>query len=169
MSPWHHCSFLTDCCVTRVSFSVDPGKLTVCIVKEPEQVIQGIFMPAFFVFFIKITARELENTKEDDEPPLCAICLRSPYTLQDEEFGTIIHLHSGDWEQNNPSHSPCVCCMLIVPSDTHLHNGTAKKRLSRLILLMQLDYCLCACDNQQLKAQGSRAPLSWPHNGMCDF
>lgn len=37
--------------------------------------------------------------------------------------------------------------MLIVPNEIHLHNGTTKKRLSVLILLMQLDYCLCAYNN----------------------
>lgn len=60
---------------------------------------------------------------------------------------TITQLHRGNWEKNILPTLPLSCCMLIVPSDIHLHNGAAKKRLPRLILLMQLDYCLCACDN----------------------
>lgn len=54
----------------------------------------------------------------------------------------IIHPLSENCEENNPTHRIRVCCMLIVPSYIHLHNGAAKKGL--LILLMQLDYCLSA-------------------------
>lgn len=60
---------------------------------------------------------------------------------------TVIHLQRGNWEKPNLPTLSQPCCMLIVPSDIHLHNGTAKKRLPTLILLMQLDYCLCAYNN----------------------
>lgn len=60
-----------------------------------------------------------------------------PLSLHIARWGAWYHYTPTQWKlgEKHPSHSPSVCCMLIVPSDIHLHDGTAKKRLPRMILL----------------------------------
>lgn len=63
--------------------------------------------------------RKLINVRppRSDGPPLPS------YTLQDEDLDTIRLLHAGNGVRNNPFHSARGCRMLIMPGDTHLHNG----------------------------------------------
>lgn len=106
------------CCVIRVTWMVDPGRLTLCIVMKPEPAIQDTSIPDFLFSFFQNKSMGTVTHKgswlaspQSNMPPL---------SLHTATWGVWYHYTPTQWKVGERQSFPLSLCLLHANCDIHL-------------------------------------------------